>query len=65
LAEEDDGPQEFVALARDETTYRQLAALPEQDAFYRRWREHVGAEPTWEDVELEIAIQDEVPHRPR
>jgi hypothetical protein len=44
----------FVALAQDEATYRQLATLPEQDAWYRRMLEHLDGEPSWEDVELEI-----------
>ena len=46
----------FVALAQDEATYRNLANLPEQDAFYRRMLEHLEAEPTWEDVEMEIIV---------
>ena len=46
----------FVALAQDEQTYRDLAALPEQDAFYRRMLEHLEAEPTWEDVELDVIV---------
>jgi hypothetical protein len=55
-----DRPDEmiFVALAQDEATYRQLAAMPEQDAWYRRFVALGEGEPTWEDVELEIAIQD-------
>lgn len=46
----------FVALARDEQTYRDLADLPEQDAFYRRMVEHLEAEPTWEDVEMDVIV---------
>jgi hypothetical protein len=42
----------FVALAQDEATYRRLAALPEQDAWYRRFAEHIEGEVRWEDVEL-------------
>jgi hypothetical protein len=52
------GEMVFVALARDEVTYRELAALPEQDAWYRRYLELVEGEPTWEDVELDLVIQD-------
>jgi hypothetical protein len=47
------GDTVFVALARDEATYRQLAELPEQDAWYRRMLEHIEGEPEWEDVELD------------
>ncbi|MDQ3655220.1 MAG: hypothetical protein M3457_09085 [Chloroflexota bacterium] len=46
------GEMLFVALAEDEETYRQLADMPEQDAWYRRMLEHIEHEPTWEDVEL-------------
>lgn len=48
----------FIALAQDEATYRALAASPEQDAFYRQMLEHLEGEPTWEDVEMEITVQD-------
>jgi hypothetical protein len=48
----------FIALAQDEATYRMLAELPEQDAFYRKLTELMGAEPTWEDVEMEVGIND-------
>jgi hypothetical protein len=48
----------FVALARDEETYRRLAAMPEQHEFYLRFNEVFTAEPTWEDVELDIRIND-------
>jgi hypothetical protein len=52
------GEMVFVALAQDEATYGQLAAMPEQDAWYRRLVELTDGEPTWEDVEMEIVIQD-------
>lgn len=48
----------FVALAQDEATYRALAELPEQDAFYRQMVEHLEAEPSWEDVELEVVVPE-------
>jgi hypothetical protein len=48
----------FIALAQDEATYRQLAELPEQHEFYAQMVDMLEAPPTWEDVELEIAIQD-------
>lgn len=43
----------FVALAKDEATYRNLANMPEQDAWFRRFAEHVEGEVRWEDVEME------------
>lgn len=46
----------FLAQARDETTYRNLADMPEQDAFYRRMIEHLEAEPSWEDVEMDVVV---------
>jgi hypothetical protein len=52
------GEMVFVALARDEATYRQLAAMPEQDAWYRRMQELIEGEPTWEDVEMDFVVQD-------
>ncbi len=55
-----DRPDEtvFVALAQDEATYRQLAAMPEQDAWYRRNLDLIEGEPTWEDVEMDIVVHD-------
>ena len=44
----------FIALAQDEATYRNLAALPEQDAWFRRLIEHTEGEPAWEDVEMTV-----------
>lgn len=44
----------FIALAQDESTYRNLAAMPEQDAWFRRMIEHTEGEPTWEDVEMVV-----------
>src|SRR5262249_43413941 len=52
------GEMVFVALAQDEATYRQLAAMPEQDAWYRRFVALTEGEPTWEDVEMDIVVQD-------
>ena len=48
----------FVALAQDEETYRQLAAMPEQHEFYLRFNQVFEGEPTWEDVELEWRIRE-------
>lgn len=48
----------FLALAQDEATYRALADMPEQDAFFRKMVEHLEAEPTWEDVEMEITVPE-------
>ncbi|MBA2518152.1 MAG: hypothetical protein H0V24_00645, partial [Chloroflexia bacterium] len=36
--------QLFVALAQDEATYRRLAELPAQDAWFRRFAEQVDGE---------------------
>ncbi len=44
----------FVALAQDQATYQHLAALPAQDAWFRRFAEQVEGEVRWEDVELEL-----------
>ena len=43
----------FVALVQDKATYQQMAAMPEQDAWYRRMTEHVDGDVQWEDVEME------------
>jgi hypothetical protein len=53
----DGQPEElvFVALAQDKATYQQMAAMPEQDAWYRRMTEHLEGDVRWEDVEMEQA----------
>ena len=48
--------QVFVALAQDEATYRHLAELPAQDAWFRRFADHVEGEVRWEDVEMEVRL---------
>lgn len=48
----------FLALAQDEATYRQLAEMPEQDGWFRRFVEHLEGEPSWEDVEMDLVIRD-------
>jgi hypothetical protein len=48
----------FVALAQDETTYRALAAMPEQHAFYLRFNEVFTGEPAWEDVAMDVHTRD-------
>ena len=55
-----DRPGEFVfiALMQDEATYRALANNPQQDAWYQRMVALVEGEVRWEDVELEITLQD-------
>jgi hypothetical protein len=45
----------FVALVRDEATYRNLANLPEQDAWFRRMLDLIEGDVRWEDVELETS----------
>lgn len=52
------GERVFVALAQDEATYRSLADMPEQDAWFRRMMEHTEGEPTWEDVEMEYEFSE-------
>jgi quinol monooxygenase YgiN len=47
----------FVALAQDKATYQRLAALPAQDAWYRRLRALLDGDVRWDDVELE-AVPD-------
>lgn len=42
----------FVALAADEATYRNLANLPEQDAWFQRFTGLIDGDVTWQDVEL-------------
>lgn len=42
----------FVALAQDEATYRNLATMPEQDAWFRRFSAIVDGDVHWEDVEM-------------
>ena len=48
----------FLALAQDEATYRALAELPEQHAFFMRFGEVFSGEPAWEDVEMEWSVRD-------
>jgi hypothetical protein len=48
----------FIALAQDEATYRNLAAMPEQHQFYLRFNEVFTAEPTWEDIEMEWGLRE-------
>jgi hypothetical protein len=48
----------FVALAQDEATYRNLAAMPEQHQWYLRFNEVFTGEPTWEDVEMEWGLRE-------
>ena len=51
----DGQPEElvFVGLMQDKATYQQLAAMPEQDAWYRRMTELLEGDVSWEDVEME------------
>jgi len=55
-----DRPDEtvFVALMQDEATYRNLAADPDQDAWFRRFMELVDGDVTWEDVEIDLMRED-------
>src|SRR4051812_1909729 len=45
----------FLALVQDEPTYRDLANLPEQDAWFRRMTALIDGDVRWEDVELDAA----------
>ena len=55
-----DRPDEivFIALMQDEATYRNLAENPDQDAWYHKLMELVDGEITWEDVEMEVTLND-------
>jgi hypothetical protein len=48
----------FIALMQDEATYRALADDPKQDDWFRRFMELVEGEVRWEDVEMELTLQD-------
>jgi hypothetical protein len=40
-------------LFQDEETYRNLAANPEQDAWFRKMMELTEGDVTWEDVQID------------
>jgi len=44
----------FLALAQDEATYRGLADMPEQDAWFQKMSELIDGDVTWEDVQMEV-----------
>ena len=44
-----------MAVFADERAYRRNAAAPEQDAWYRRLREALEADPVWEDGAYRVA----------
>jgi hypothetical protein len=50
----DRNPHEIVLIALFEgrETYRKNADDPEQDRWYRRLREHLESDPSWEDGEI-------------
>ena len=52
------GEMVFMALMRDEATYRALANDSRQDAWYRRMIQLVERDTRWEDIEMEITLQD-------
>ena len=54
----DPNHQVFVALVQDEATYRALAENPAQDAWYRRKLDLADGDITWEDVSMDIVIND-------
>ena len=45
----------FIALAKDEPTYRALADSPAQDAWFQKLRSHLDGDVTWEDVQMEFS----------
>ena len=47
----DGRPDELIGVAvfRDRESYRANASDPAQDAWYRRLREHLEADPEWDD----------------
>ena len=51
----DGHPDERLLLAvfRDRASYRANADDPEQDRWFRRWREHMAADPEWTDGEVQ------------
>jgi hypothetical protein len=44
----------FIGLAQDEQTYRSLASLPEQDAWFHKMMALVDGDVSWEDVQMEV-----------
>ena len=52
------GETVFIALMQDEATYRALANNSDQDAWFRRMLELAEGDVEWEDVNLEITLQD-------
>ena len=52
------GETVFIALMQDEATYRTLANNPDQDAWFRRMLELADGDVQWEDVNLDITLQD-------
>ncbi len=50
----------IVVLMQDEATYRDLAALPEQDVWYRRLRACLVDDPVWDDIAWDLFEVDRV-----
>ena len=48
----------FIALAEDEKTYRALAEMPEQHAFFERMSALVDGDIRWEDIEMDVVLND-------
>jgi hypothetical protein len=55
-----DHPDEtmFIALMQDEPTYRKLAEMPEQHAYFERFSALTEDGIRWEDVELDVIQTD-------
>jgi hypothetical protein len=48
----------FIALMQDEPTYRKLAEMPEQHAYFERFSALTEDAIRWEDVELEVMLDN-------
>lgn len=48
----DPGQLVMAVVFKDKQSYRANADDPEQDKWYRRLREHLQADPVWEDGEI-------------
>jgi quinol monooxygenase YgiN len=51
-SEKHPGEYILVAIFEDRESYMANADSPEQDAFYRRFRQHLTEDPIWEDGEI-------------
>ena len=54
----DPNTQVTLFLCQDKKTYFGLADDPAQDAFFKQLLEHFDGEPSWEDVQIDVTLQD-------